>query len=224
MRPATHYAVQLAAPHDFEELARLRYEALTDDPGFRPTPQMRDGQTLTDEWDSISDVFVARNGAEIVGTFRVLRLARFVERYDLNAAFEAFGQLGLVQALEAFPIASINILGRLAVASSARGTPAVLDLLSVSLFEALGRGERLALADCSPPLVSLYARLAGYFRSALDFHHPIYGTKAPIMGALADHQASSGTPLAHVVSQFPDDGPAREFRLRCVGSVSCRAR
>lgn len=214
MSPATCYALEIATAREFGELARLRYSALFNDPGFRPTPQMRDAQSLIDEWDPISDVFVARKGDEVIGTFRVLRLAKVVEHHGRTAALEAFGHLGLERALEVFPMASINVLGRLAVAPSARKTSAAVDLLSVSLFAALSRGERLALADCSPPLVPFYARLAGYFRSADDFYHPVYGSKTPIMGALADHEASSGTVLAHVVSGFPDDVGAREFRLQ----------
>jgi hypothetical protein len=211
---ASFTSVRVATPDELQAIGQFRYVALLGDTGFRPTGRMLALQHLLDEWDPFAEVLLAGTATNIQGTFRILPLARVAEARGRDAVLSAFGHLGLSRALEDFPLETINVVGRLAVAPSLRGTRTVVDLLSAALHGCRSRGERLSLADCSPPLLRLYERLAGFFRSGPDYRDPIYGLKTPMMGTLGDHQASSGAAIGHVARMFADDPAAREFRLR----------
>jgi hypothetical protein len=126
----------------------------------------------------------------------------------------AFGHLGLERAMATFSLETINVVGRLAVTPQRRGTAVVVSLLAAALTDCLLRGERLSLADCSQPLVPMYARLAGFVRSGPDFHDPVFGTKVPLLGCLADQEAyrRANASIGPVAAGFPDDPQARAFR------------
>jgi hypothetical protein len=206
--------VRIATPHELHAIGRFRYTALLGDVGFRPSDEMRAAEQLLDAWDPLSDVLIAGDGNDIQATFRIVPLVRVEHAYGRAAALRAFGHLGLARALEVFPLETINVVGRLAVAPNLRGTRTIVDVLARAMHMMRERGERLTLADCSPPLLRLYERLAGFFRSGQDYRDPLYGLKTPIMGTIGDHQASALAAIGHVARAFPDDPEAREFRMR----------
>jgi predicted GNAT family N-acyltransferase len=206
--------VRVARPDELAAIGHFRYVSLLGDTGFRPSDAMRATEQLTDAWDQFSEVLIAGDASEILGTFRIVPLGRVVRALGYEAVLRTFAHLGLGRALSVFSIHEINVVGRLAVAPSMRGTRTVVDLLAAALHGCRSRGERLSIADCSPPLLKLYERLAGFFRSGADYRDAIYGLKTPMMGTLGDHQASARAAIGHVARAFPDDPAAREFRLR----------
>jgi predicted GNAT family N-acyltransferase len=210
----TRSPVRVASPDELHAIGRFRYISLLGDTGFRPSEEMRALEQLVDAWDPVSEVLIAGDAHDIHGTFRVISLGRAARELGHAAVLRAFGHLGLERALEVFPLDTLTIVGRLAVAPNLRGTRTVVDLLSAALHGCRSRGERLSLADCSPPLLRLYVRLAGFFRSGEDYRDPIYGLKTPMMGTLGDHQASARAAIGHVARAFADDPEARAFRMR----------
>jgi predicted GNAT family N-acyltransferase len=215
----TSTTVRVATADELNAIGHFRYVSLLGDTGFRPSAAMRSVEQLVDAWDPLSVVLIAGDAHEIHGTFRIVPLSRAVREVGYEATVRAFGHLGLGRALQVFPIEQINIVGRLAVAPSLRGTRTVVDLLAAALHGCRSRGERLSLADCSPPLLRLYERLAGFFRAGDDYRDPIYGLKTPMMGTLGDHQASARAAIGPVARSFADDPEAREFRLRVMRPI-----
>jgi len=179
---------------------------------------------LSDPIDLVARNYVARADDLAIGSLRV------VDWPDLPDSGSLARKYGVAAVLESAGAKALCHAGRLAVAPSRRGSPCVARMIGRALVDAVGRGVRFAISDCSPALFPFYARL-GYIRTGAAFVDPDFGLKWSMIWCLRDLARTGFTrsPLLAVAADFPRRrrGPSptlRDLRRLFPGSLTTAQR
>jgi predicted GNAT family N-acyltransferase len=166
--------VRRLEPDQLSDVYKLRYEIFFDELGaLLPADEIRRGY-LSDPLDHAGYNYGLYDGDSIVGSLRVVDMARVSEPEEFERKFS------LAPVVARFGRESICFAGRLTLAPSCRSGTALARLVLAAYEDGRRRGLRVALSDCSPYLLPLYAKL-GYRRFGEAFTDPIYGLKLPIL-------------------------------------------
>ena len=182
---------------------RFRYR-LAEEAGLLPPDADRDAKRIRDPLDLVSEMYVLKDGGQLVGS---LRVSYFDEAPD-PAALVARYEMG--PALRDLPRETICVVSRFLLDPKFRNGAAVFKLMDGMWRDAAGRGLRLAYADVIPHLVPFYEHLGfrRYTRSYIDSPH---GFQVPMVMVVRDvlRFERVHSPLARLVEEGDDDIEAR---------------
>lgn len=202
------------SPEEKQRVYRFRYSVYVDEMGKRNLSCAdHDRKILTDDLDASATLFYADSGGQLVATLRR-------NLVGCDGMPEAYRDIYDLAAFEGFAPESLSLSSRLMIAREMRGSPALARLLVGAYEDALVRGRRLDLCNCSPSLVDLYEHL-GYRRYKDNFMDPDVGYRVPMALVVRDeaHLEALRSPFlrklrAHKQEGDQADGTAAWFTER----------
>jgi len=190
--------VRLIEPHRLTSLYRLRYEIFFRELGALLSEQeIRQGY-MADPLDEIGYNYGLYDSGRILGSIRVVDLARIPETESILKRFS------LERIVTQVGLESICLVGRLALAPVCRSGIALAKLCLKAYEDGRKRHLKAAISDCSPYLLPLYTKL-GYHCYGDVINDPLYGPKLPILLLLEDASYLSAirSPFAKIAAEFP---------------------
>ena len=189
MRPA--YSISSVPPGTLipEDIFRFWFERMLPDPHFRPTEEMIRSRAIRDPLDIVSTIYAARPldtqinmRPQVQAPFGTLRVTSFQQALKVSEPQSRARVHTLTSALPEKLVEKSYLVGRLAIAPD--GPPVFLlrHLLRFALGEGLHLDWKVLIADCSPCLLKVYERLAGFMSTTVTFNDPVHGPKIVIAG------------------------------------------